>query len=328
MPRKVKLLFPLALALVAGALYVPAASASTTQVSIFQDDGQLRANPVGTMATLRSLGVDQVKLDLAWNSVAPNPRSSHSPRFNASNPASYPSANWAPYDAIVRAAQADGISVYLTLSGPAPQWAVAPGEASGAGGWWKPSPTAFGQFVHAVGARYGGSYKPGGSATALPRVRFWAIWNEPNYFVGLAPQTNGSGSEVFAADEYRALLAAAWGSLAATGHRTGRDTILIGEVAPRGSNGAPSIYGGTKPLTFLRALYCVGSNYKELRGSAAAAIGCPTTAGASRRFRAQNPALFQASAFADHPYTLQGHPVAPKSPWTESSENSRPGLNS
>ena len=55
-----------------------------------------------------------------------------------------------------------------------------------------------------------------------------------------------------------------------------------------------------KPLQFLRALYCVDSRYRQLRGSAAALRGCPTTAAASRRFRAQNPALFSASGLALH----------------------------
>jgi hypothetical protein len=142
-------------------------------------------------------------------------------------------------------------------------------------------------------------------------VRFWSIWNEPNYGFQLAPQTNGSGSVVYAASEYRGLLAAAWGSLARTGHTNRHDTILIGETAPRGSNGAPGQFGGTKPLTFLRALYCVDARYHQLRGSAARAIGCPTNSAGSRRFRGQNAALFQANGFADHPYTLQGHPAAP-----------------
>jgi hypothetical protein len=314
MPRKAKCLIPLALVLLTGALYAPAASASTTQSSVFQDDSLLKADPAGTMAILHSLGVDRVRVNLTWSTVAPDPRSTHAPGFNASDPAAYPARSWAPYDAIVREGQAYGISVYFTLNPPAPRWADGSGEASGAAGFWKPSAKDFGQFVHAAGERYDGFYKPGGSSTALPRVSFWSIWNEPNYFVGLAPQTNNSGSAVLAAGEYRGLLAAAWGSLVGTGHTPGRDTILIGELAPRGSNGVPGIYGGTKPLTFLRALYCVGSNYKELRGSAAAAIGCPTTAAGSRSFRAHNTALFQASGFADHPYTLQGHPVAPNVP--------------
>jgi hypothetical protein len=56
------------------------------------------------------------------------------------------------------------------------------------------------------------------------------------------------------------------------------------------------------PLRFLRALYCVGPTNKELRGAAATERGCPATAAGSARFAAQNPVLFHATDFADHPY--------------------------
>jgi hypothetical protein len=57
-----------------------------------------------------------------------------------------------------------------------------------------------------------------------------------------------------------------------------------------------------KPMTFVRALYCLDSHYRPLRGSAARLRGCPPTAAGSRRFRAQHPALFRATGFSDHPY--------------------------
>jgi hypothetical protein len=62
------------------------------------------------------------------------------------------------------------------------------------------------------------------------------------------------------------------------------------------------------PLRFLRALYCVNSALHPLRGAAAAARGCPTTATASKSFASQHPALFQASGFAMHPYPSGGVP--------------------
>jgi hypothetical protein len=71
----------------------------------------------------------------------------------------------------------------------------------------------------------------------------------------------------------------------------------------------PGNYGQTKPLIFLRALYCVGSNYRPLRGGAAKAIGCPATGAAARNFRRNNPALFSASGVSDHPYPDNGSPV-------------------
>jgi hypothetical protein len=56
------------------------------------------------------------------------------------------------------------------------------------------------------------------------------------------------------------------------------------------------------PLRFVRALYCVDSTFKPLTGAAATIRGCPATATASHAFPSTNPALFQASGFADHPY--------------------------
>ena len=93
-----------------------------------------------------------------------------------------------------------------------------------------------------------------------------------------------------------------WNALQATGH--GHDTILIGELAPRGLSalgtrqrpaGLPGDSGQTKPLQFVRTLYCVNSYYRELRGQAAGAVGCPSTAAgrgasASRIRRCSTPA--------------------------------------
>jgi hypothetical protein len=116
---------------------------------------------------------------------------------------------------------------------------------------------------------------------------------------------------------YRQLVNAGWHALQATGH--GRDTILIGELAaqgfepgpyPKNTGGLPGNYGQTRPLLFIRDLYCVNSRFQPLRGGAAVATGCPTTAAGSRRFRSQNPGLFSASGFADHPYDGGGSPVS------------------
>ena len=106
----------------------------------------------------------------------------------------YPAANWGIYDAIVRDAKASGIQVYFLLTGGAPRWANGAGMPSGTHSQWKPNAVQFGAFAKAVGTRYNGRYKPKGQKSALPRVSFWSIWNEPNYGFDLAPQTTGSGS--------------------------------------------------------------------------------------------------------------------------------------
>jgi hypothetical protein len=303
---------PLSLA----ALRAAPATASSTQESIFQDDNQLKANPAGTMQTLRDLGVQRVRVNLAWNTVAPGAASTKRPKgLNASDPAAYPAAGWAPYDAIVRAGATYGVGIDFTIDGPAPLWAAGSGAPKGTTGFfraaWQPSAKEFGLFVRAAGTRYSGTYKPRGSATAVPRVGFWSIWNEPNYGFDIAPQGIGAHQSIPNSPHlYRNLLDAAWSALQATGHGTRTDRILFGEVTPHGVN-AWGVFSNMKPLIFLRSLYCVDSRYRELRGSTAAAEGCPTTAAGSRNFRKQNPALFSASGFADHPYEQASAPNRP-----------------
>jgi hypothetical protein len=222
--------------------------------------------------------------------------------FDGANPAAYPAANWAIYDTVVRDAVARRIGLDLTLGEPPPLWAEGPGAPPGAHAQWEPSASEFGAFVRAVGTRYGGHYTPPGAPDPLPRVSFWSIWNEPNYGPDLAPQATDHTLVEVSPWLYRGLLNAAWSALGATGH--GRDTVLIGELAPRGQTGGnhPGNFDGMVPLRFIRALYCVDAAFKPLQGPAATARGCPSTAAASRAFPSANPALFHAGGFADHPY--------------------------
>ncbi len=299
----------LAIALGVGLLAsVPArAVAANPLVAMIEDQGPLMYNPGGELARLRLLGVTMIRLDGTWSGIAPRPNSRRPPsHFNAAKPGAYPAANWAPFDAIIRAAQANGVQINLDLDGAlsnTPLWAVGPGSPKGPTGPhrnWKPNARQFGLFVRAVATRYSGTYVPRGSTTALPRVNFWSIWNEPNYGPSLAPQAlPGHPGVEFSPLLYRNLVDAAWGSLAATGH--GHDAVIFGEVAPRGTTKF-GVFNGMKPLPFLRALYCLDSRYRPLHGTAARLRGCPTTGAASRRFAAQHPALFRAAGFADHPY--------------------------
>jgi hypothetical protein len=291
-----------------------AASASVHQLSIIQDDTRLLTNPRGTLSAFRALGDSMVRVIVDWAAIAPAAKSRTPPSaLDATNPDDYPAANWAPYDAIVKLAAADGIAVDFTLSGGAPRWAEGPGIPRAAVGnpfWaWRPSARAFGQFARAVGKRYSGTYVPPGETDPLPRVSFWALWNEPNFGEDLGPQAVAGSTVSVAPGMYRNLIGQAWNALHETGHA--RDTILIGETAPRGLSapssrtfpqGLPGQFGQTRPLEFIRTLYCVDSRLRQLRGSAATSVGCPATAAASRSFRRQNPALFQANGFADHPY--------------------------
>jgi hypothetical protein len=285
------------------------ASASGGQSAMFQDNQLLLGDPAHlnqTLQTLSSLGVQRLRITVEWNVIAPDASSKQMPAgFDGANPADYPSGGWAPYDAIVQAAARYGLGVNFNVTGGAPLWAtVQPAPNSSLQYVWYPSASAFGAFVRAVGLRYSGTYTPPGASAPLPRVNYWSIWNEANVGTSsLSPQTLNQvevGPRL-----YRGLLGSAYGALQGTGH--GGDTILIGELASTGHLD-PGEGLGMQPLRFVRALYCVDSSFHELRGAAAAARGCPTTAAASSQFRAQNPALFQATGWSHHPYHLTTAP--------------------
>ncbi len=300
----------------------PASSrASSRQLAMFEADPQLYAHPQATLATLRSLGVGVVRVAVHWGGTPntfPILPDLLPPGFSPASPSS-PGYNWSPLDALVRQAAADGIAVDLSLSAPAPAWAVGPGRpSSGSTPQWRPRPAAFGQFVRAVATRYDGGFTPAGASAPLPAVHLWEIWNEPNFGQELAPQAIDGSRLRTAAGLYRALADAAWPALTGTpGHA--RDTVILGNLDARGASGAPSkatpqgypgYFGDTKPLVFVRDLYCLDRRFRPLRGRAAAAEGCPTTAAGSRRFAAAHPVLFAAPGFGDHPYPYNGPPTA------------------
>ncbi len=307
-------------ALALGAVRATPAVASSTQQGMLEDDVQLLNNPQGTVDRLRMLGVQRIRLGVRWYYIAPSQHSSRPPKgFVPSNPASYPSANWTPWDQIVVDATNAGIGVDLDPMGGAPQWALGPGRPRGANNPnWEPSPTQYHAFVHALGERYSGNYNPvlgrltPGDSRDLPRVSFWSIWNEPDYGPSLAPQgVPGHLTIENSPRMYRQLVDAGWTALQQTGH--GHDSFIFGELAPRGFN-YWGVFSGMKPLVFLRAMYCVDAGYRPLTGTAARLRGCPTTAAGVRRFRSRHPALFRASGISDHPYMrwyAPNHEVSP-----------------
>jgi hypothetical protein len=323
-------------ALVAAALLAPSiALASSTQESMLQDDNQLVYNTpqhvTQVLNELVTLGVQRVRVSVIWAYVAPDATSFHRPSFNASDPAAYPARAWKPYDTLLVAAEERGMKVEFNVTGPEPYWA-----AQGRSPYvdyrkdYLPSASEFGRFVTAVGRRYSGTFvgetpppppppptilgipipgfsqPPAPAPGPLPRVDFWGIYNEPDEGGWLTPQWRKvRGKWVEAAPAiYRHLLDASWNALRATGH--GSDTILVGELAARGSP-LRGIVPAMKPSTFIRALYCVDRSYRRLTGAHARDVGCPAHWSASE-FVAAHPALFRATGFGHHPYDFHDPP--------------------
>lgn len=297
------------LATVLLALAGPAAWASPMQESSVRDDALLldadAAGVARTLDTLKRLGVDRVRASVVWRRVAPAPESETRPAgFDAGDPAAYPDGAWDRYDRLVRLAAERSLPVTFVLTAPAPAWATGtlPGrpELDPA---FDPRGAEFEQFVRAVGTRYRGGYAAAPGVPALPGVRAWSIWSEPNDGGALSPQWLRDPRDPTRFIEtspqvYRRLLDAAWSALAATGHA--RDTILIGETAPRGAVDDQGVTGSIDPQRFIRRLYCLDDHLRFLQGTSAEVRGCPASnpAGEMRR---RHPALFAASGWAHHP---------------------------
>lgn len=307
----------------------PSVTHRSDLLTIMQADGELndpQSQPSVTVDGLKDLGATTIRTTINWVNFAPDPKSHTEPAgFNATDPGDYPASAWKILDGADQAAAAAGVTLYVTLNGLAPLWATGPGLKPGVNPQaWNPSAAKYEQWVKAVGLRYSGNYTPKGQSSPLPRIHFWSIWNEPNYGVNLAPVTTDDGKVATSAGYYRTLVEAGWNGLAAAGHTTETDTILIGETAPRGIAQPTTPAGLLLPLPFIRAVYCVGTDYKPLHGTAATEIGCPSTSAGTKAFATQNPALFKATGWADHPYPDMFAPdvKTPVSPGTRISQTS------
>jgi hypothetical protein len=271
-------------AVVAGAVAALPAAASTTQISVIEDDhlflnsgAQERERALNEA---RSLGATAVHVLVRWSRLAPAPRSRTRPALDLNDPASY--GDWSALDGLVAGARARGLRLLLTPTGPGPLWASQCTRTPQRGPCL-PRVSDYGHFVHALGVRYSGDY--GAAGQTLPAVDAWSIWNEPNHRRWLAPQTVRRGGYTIytAAARYRQLALAGLAALTQTG--PAGDLRLVGETAPSGGAHA------TPPVDFYRALFCLDAGSRPLRGAAARRQEC-----------AQAP-RFPATGIAHHPYT-------------------------
>ena len=231
-----KLLPKLLCCLVLGALVsAPQALASHNETVFFEGSSvllnpKLREKAIGQMS---HLGVKAVRVVLYWNQVAPSPKSTRRPHFEATNPAAY---NWGGYDWVLAKAKAMGWPVLLTVSGPVPKWATSTHRDYVT----RPDPASFQQFMTAVGRHYGSE------------VSLYAIWNEPNHPDFLMPQFV---KRVAASPRiYRGLFQAGYAGLQAAG--IAKPKVLMGETAPAGT---PRV---VSPLEFLRGALCLNAHYR------------------------------------------------------------------
>jgi hypothetical protein len=327
------------------------AYASRSQETVLQDDPKIvfQDDPVKlnrTLATIKALGIDTIRVSLFWHLVAPYPTSTSKPPFayGADNPSSYSESRWQRYDRIVQLAALNGLNVLMSITGPAPMWATPERYPDVSN--YRPSARAFRSFVKAVGLRYSGFWPAQASqprsappdtqprpvplpvpllatpqqgqqvqaqATSyIPRVTRWSIWNEPNFPNWLLPQWKREPSGHYrqvSPQLYRPLVDAAWAALRDSSHA--RDLILIGETAPYGPGNRrrPGSKGLMSAPMFIRELYCLNKQFQPYRGSKARVRHCPQTHAQRAAFRSRHPGLFAADGWAHHAYSLTYKPT-------------------
>jgi hypothetical protein len=227
----------------AGAGLPAAAQASRSQLSVMEDDHLVLWSGVAAreraLDDMQRLGVTTLHVLVIWRRLAPSAGSRTRPAFDAADPASY--SGWEPFDGVVQSAQARGIRILFTPTGPVPDWASECGPRAARRWICSPRVADFAAFVRALGTRYSGFYSPAGAP--LPRVNAWSFWNEPNHSAWLRPQSD-------AAQRYRQLALTGIKALAATGHAN--DLKLIGETAPGGGSKS------TAPVDFMSKVFCLG----------------------------------------------------------------------
>lgn len=218
-----------------------------------------------------------VRINVAWATVAraqpPSPALAADP--------SWAGYDWSTTDVAVADAVAHGLTVQLTLASPAPAWEEGPHRPSSAPrGSWEPNPGAFASFARAAALRYSGTYTPPGATAALPRVRYWQAWNEPNLSIYLTPQWRkvGRGWAPESPFVYRDLLNAFYAAVKAVQPDA---LVLSAGTAPYGD---PP--GGERmpPAQFVRNVLCLGEALQP--------EPCP------------HPALFD--ILDHHPYSVSG----------------------
>jgi hypothetical protein len=200
----------------------------------------------------RASGARLLRLTLDWSKVAPGGASKPA-GFDASDPAS-PRYNFAYVEDEVRDASRRGLGVILTIV-HAPRWAEGRDKPTGSpAGAWRPNPAELARFVLAAARRFSGFYPDPktlddnallGGGRALPRVRYWQIWDEPNGNRTLQPLREHGRLE--AAEHYRRLLNASADAVHAVDDE---NVVVAAGTTDRGS-------GRAAPLAFWRKLLCV-----------------------------------------------------------------------
>jgi hypothetical protein len=236
-----------ALAVVAG-LVAPSAQprkeSRSLIVGIFDEQATL-GDPTWAFDQYKLLGVEALRVNLYWGGASGVARKKRP--ANARNP-NDPAYDWSVYDAMVKQSAENKIkpvfSILWTPSWAGPAKNRAPRRL-----------TDLRNFAYAAAKRYSGSFRPTPDTAALPAVKYWVAWNEPNNPVFLKPQFTKISRRHYQLASPR-IYAGMCNSIMAGVHLTGvaGEKVACGVTAPRGNNTGTQPRASVSPLIFLRGL--------------------------------------------------------------------------
>ena len=235
-------------ALAVALLCVPTAGAARGMLVGLLDEAALYDEPTSVFPLMEQARTQVLRLNLYWGGrigVADRRPA------RATDPAD-PAYDWTLYDRTVNYAAQHKIRILFSIYGT-PAWAN-----GGAGLNVPPRAIAdLNNFAYAAAKRYSGLY-PASDGRALPAVKLWMAWNEPNLPIGLKQQYRRVGGRwvMQSAIDYTKICNAIYGGV----HRTliRGERVACGATAPRGNNSPTSARPTISPLAFMRALKTAG----------------------------------------------------------------------
>jgi Glycosyl hydrolase catalytic core len=226
----------------------PQQAAATRMMIGFYDDEQVFGRTDWAFTQLKSLRAGIVRITIDWASVAKRRPA------EAADP-SDPAYQWGAIDTVVSKAAANRMRIVAAIYGT-PRWA---------GRYKNRLPrriTDLRLFAFAAATRYSGTFQvdlqQGEPERALPAIRYWLAWNEPNNPVFLKPQwkrVRGSWRPQSAYD-YAKICSAIWAGVHSTG--LANEKVGCGVTGPRGNDAPTSSRASTSPLVFLTWLRRAG----------------------------------------------------------------------
>lgn len=225
-------------------------------VTVVQDDAELLHRPAARIAAtlddMRDIGVDWVRITAGWSVIAPAPRATRRPAFDATDPDEYPAGAWDALDHVYESVHRRGMRMAIDIAFWAPRWAVARPARHAERERERDtiSVAAYADFAAAVARRY-------------PKSAAFTVWNEPNHNAFLLPQWERAGTAWRPASPhlYRAMVQAAVPAIEAAAPDA---TVLIGATSSVGAERGTAAGERMAPLTFLREMACVDGRLRPL----------------------------------------------------------------